>query len=84
MKKKVILSLAILMGIGIGSIVTACNNKENHVQAGENSYLKYCGVQTVCDDKTIEIYEDTQHNKVVYVGTDGFQHPITISVSDLK
>lgn len=84
MKKKSILSLAILIGISIGSITTACNNKSNQVQASENGYLKYCGRQKVCGDKNVEVYEDTQHNKVIYVGTDGFQHPIAISVSDLK
>jgi hypothetical protein len=85
MKNKIILSLAILVGIGMGSVITACSNISSQTQANENDYLKYCGKQRVFNNgKYVEVYEDIQHKKVVYVGSDGFEHPITISVSDLK
>lgn len=71
MKNKGILSLAVLIGIGIGSIFTSCNNRDNEIRANENDYLKYCGKQTVMRSKIVEIYEDKQHKKVIYVVDDG-------------
>lgn len=85
MKNKIMLVLAISVGIAMGSVLTACSNSNNQAQASGNNYLKYCGKQCVCDNgKYIEVYEDTQHKKIIYVGSDGYQHPITISVSDAK
>lgn len=84
MKKKLVIGLTILVGIGIGSLMTACSSKTNQAQASEPGYLTYCGSQSVCGDKRVEVYEDTEHNKVVYIATDGFQHPISVAVSDLK
>lgn len=81
MKKKIVLCLVMLMGIGVGSLLTACGSKSNQVQASEPGYLTYCGSQSVCGDKRVEVYEDKVHHKVVYIATDGFQHPISIATA---
>lgn len=62
----------ILIGMGIMGIFTGCGQVVKTAMADENGYLKYCGSQKVFEDvgrtdKRIEVYEDTQHNKVIYV-----------------
>lgn len=71
MKSKII---SILIGMGIMGVLVGCGQAIKTVQAGENGYLKYCGSQKVGandndpnNTKRIEIYEDIEHDKVVYV-----------------
>lgn len=65
MKSKII---SILIGMGIMGVLNGCGQTINTVQAIANGYLKYCGSQNVDGAiKRIEVYEDTEHDKVVYV-----------------
>lgn len=56
------------------------------MKSGENGYLKYCGSQDIGGDtgraiKRIEVYEDTEHDKIVYVSI--YQgYGVSVSVTD--
>lgn len=88
MNKKICLILSIVSLLSIESTFIGCKSysQGEKVQAKETQYMEYCGIQTVFgdEDKTVEVYEDTKHNKVTYTASDGFQHSISVSVSDLK
>jgi hypothetical protein len=66
MKTKII---SILIGMGIMGILVGCGQAIQSAKASENGYLKYCGSQRIDDNnnKQIEVYEDTEHNKIIYV-----------------
>jgi len=87
MKTKII---SILIGMGIMGVLVGCGQAIQNVQAGENGYLKYCGSQTIFNDigkseKRVEIYEDTEHNKVVYVSIyQGYNVSITVTDNNSK
>jgi hypothetical protein len=79
MKTKII---SILIGMGIMGVLVGCGQAITQVKAGENGYLKYCGVQeNVFGDKykNIEIYEDAEHGNVIYIATDKGGRDTTIT-----
>lgn len=84
-KRLLVMSLALVSGLIVGTILQSCSD-ENNVQAAqqEQNYLKYCGTQNVTKNKLVYVYEDTEHNKVVYVASDGYDHPISIAVTDMN
>lgn len=81
MKSKII---SILVGMGIMGILVGCGQVINTVQASEDGYLKYCGTQNIFEDtngitKRIEVYEDTEHGKLVYVSLyPGYRLDLTV------
>lgn len=83
MKSKII---SILIGMGIMGVLVGCGQAIQNVKADENGYLKYCGSQTVFSDignnaKIVKVYEDTEHDKVVYVSIyQGYN--VSIAVAD--
>jgi len=75
MKTKII---SILVGMGIMGILVGCGQAVKTVQAGENDCLKYCGNQSsIFGHIDLAVYEDTEHNNVVYVTTDNNGHAIS-------
>jgi len=87
MKSKII---SILIGMGIMGVLVGCGQAIQNVKADENGYLKYCGSQTVFSDignnaKMVKVYEDTEHNKVVYVSIyQGYNVGITVTDNNSK
>lgn len=83
MKSKII---SILIGIGIMGVLVGCSQVANADQADKNGYLQYCGSQNVFNDvcqmtKRIEVYEDTEHDKIVYVSIYN-NYTLDIAVTD--
>lgn len=67
MKDKVV---GILVGMLIMGTLAGCGQAIQTASAGENGYLKYCGKQrNVFDNQftQVEVYEDTEHGKIVYL-----------------
>lgn len=67
MKTKIV---SILIGMAIMGVLVGCGQAISNANAGTNGYLKYCGLQENLfgnQYKQIEVYEDTEHGKIVYV-----------------
>lgn len=89
MKSKII---SILIGMGIMGVLVGCGQAINTARADEEGYLKYCGSQNVFNINTvggsmkrIDVYEDTEHDKVVYVSLyQGYNVDIAVTDNNSK
>jgi hypothetical protein len=74
MKTKII---SILIGMGIMGVLVGCGQSIKNVKADKNGYLKYCGSQSsIFGHVDLAVYEDSEHNNVIYVTTDNNGHAI--------
>lgn len=82
---KKIFKLITVIGIISMTLVSCGGSNSKEVKANENdNYLKYCGEQNCISGKNIYIYEDIQHNKIVYVATDVYGDSMSVSVTDMN
>lgn len=82
---KKIFKLITVIGIISMTLVSCGGSNSKEVKANENdNYLKYCGEQNCVGGKNVYIYEDVKHNKIVYLATDVYDHPVSIAVTDMN